>query len=123
MTQPTAYQYVKLGANLEFLRGVATASVMQTTSLAAFPNLMENLSATRYSVMRVANVVKALLIQLHEMGLQESLKTAGPFLPLVKEMEDYLVRAPTPQLAFLNDQFAERLVGLAKQVCPCGKRA
>ena len=55
MTQPTAYQYVKLGLNLEFLRGIATASVMQTTSLAAFPRLMENLSARRYSVMQVGS--------------------------------------------------------------------
>ena len=40
--QPTAYQYVKLGSNLEFLRGISTVSVMQTTSLAAWPSLMEN---------------------------------------------------------------------------------
>ena len=40
--QPTAYQYVKLGSNLEFLRGISTVSVMQTTSLAACPNLMDN---------------------------------------------------------------------------------
>ena len=34
MTQPTPYQYVKLGSNLEFLRGISSASVMQTANLA-----------------------------------------------------------------------------------------
>ncbi len=64
MRQPTTYQYVKLASNLEFLRGLATVSVIQTTSLAAFPELMENLSAQRYSVLNVVNVLKSLLVQL-----------------------------------------------------------
>ena len=62
MAQPSAYQYVKLGANLEFLRGIATASVMQTTSLAAFPELMGNLAPRRISVLQVVNVLKSLLV-------------------------------------------------------------
>jgi hypothetical protein len=60
--QPTAYQYVKLGANLEFLRGISTVSVMQTTSLAAWPSLLENLPARRYSAIRIVEAVKALLV-------------------------------------------------------------
>ena len=47
MAQPTAYQYVKLGSNLEFLRGISTVSLMQTTSLAGFPNLLDNFAPRR----------------------------------------------------------------------------
>jgi hypothetical protein len=114
--QPTAYQYVKLGANLEFLRGVCTVSIMQTTSLAAFPNLMDNLPTRRFSVVRVLEAVTAVLIQLEEMKLEQSLRIAEAFRPMVKDMEDYLRHAQKPQLARLNDPFAEQLVALAKQV-------
>ena len=116
MPQPTAYQYVKLGSHLEFLRGIATASVMQTTSLAAFPELMGNLARRRYSVLQVVNVLKALLVQLEEMGLAESLRTAETFRPMLAEMEDFLGRQAKPEVAQLNDGFAERLIGLAKQL-------
>ncbi len=47
MTQPTAYQYLKLGSNLEFLRGICSVSITQKTSLAALPNLMGNLPPYR----------------------------------------------------------------------------
>ena len=116
MTQPTPYQYVKLGSNLEFLRGISTVSVMQTTSLAAFPNLMENLPATRYSVPRVVEALKALLAQLEEMDLRQSLLASGPLRAMLKEMEDYLARVKLPQSAHLNDSFAHCLVALSKQL-------
>ena len=116
MPQPTPYQYVKLGSNLEFLRGIATVSVIQTTSLAAFPHLMDNLSVRRYSLVQVVNVLKSLLVQLEEMGLTQSLATTEPLRPMLKEMEDYLAREPKPELARLNDPFAERLVALSKQL-------
>jgi hypothetical protein len=116
MAQPTAYQYVKLGANLEFLRGISTASIMQTTSLVAFPNLMDNLPARRYPVMPVLGVLKATLVQLEEMGLEQSLRAAEPFRPMLKDMEDYLAQVAEPERAYLNDVFAERLVALAKQL-------
>jgi hypothetical protein len=116
MPQPTPYQYVKLGSNLEFLRGIATVSVMQTTSLVAFPGLMENLSAQRYSVVQVVNVMKSLLVQLEEMGLAQSLQVAEAFRPMLAEMEGYLARQAKPELAHLNDPFAERLVVLSKQL-------
>jgi hypothetical protein len=116
MAQPTAYQYVKLGANLEYLRGISTVSIMQTTSLVAFPKLMENLPAMRYSAMRVAEVLKAILVQLQEIGLEQSLRMAEAYRPMLKEIEDYLATTTAPQAAFLNDQFAERLAVLAKQL-------
>ena len=114
--QATAYQYVKLGSNLEFLRGISTASVMQTTSLAAFPNLTGNFSPRRYSVFNVVNAVKALLAQLQELGLAESLRAAEPMRPMLAAMEDYLAKQPNPQQAYLTDQYADRLVALAVQV-------
>jgi hypothetical protein len=116
MTQLTAYQYAKLGSNLEFLRGISTASIMQTTSLAGFPNLMANLPAQRFSVVRVVEGIRAVLIQLQEMGLQQALQAAEGFRPMLKEMEDYLGRAKSPEHAHLNDRFAEQLVALSKQV-------
>ncbi len=116
MTQATAYQYVKLGSNLEFLRGLSTVSVIQTTSLAAFPGLMENLSAQRYSVLHVVNVIRSLLVQLEEMGLLQSLRVADAFRPMLAEMEDYLARQAKPELAHVTDPFAERLVALSKDL-------
>jgi hypothetical protein len=116
MTQPTPYQYVKLGSNLEFLRGICTASIMQTTSLAAFPELMENLPGQRYSVLQVVGVLRSLLVQLEEMKLGQALQAAGPFRPMIQEMEGYLEGATQPDLAYLNDAFAERIVTVSKQV-------
>ena len=50
------------------------------------------------------------------MGLAQSLGAAEPFRPMLAEMEDYLARQPKPELAQLNDPFAERLVALSKQL-------
>jgi hypothetical protein len=116
MNQPTPYQYVKLGSNLEFLRGICTISIMQTTSLAAFPNLLENLPPQRYAVLRVVEAIRALLVQLEEMNLRQSLQVAEAFRPMLAEMENYLARVKTPQTAYLTDPFAQRLVGVTKHV-------
>ena len=35
---------------------------------------------------------------------------------MLKEIEDYLAQAKSPQEAVLNDPFAERLVGIAKEL-------
>ena len=116
MSQPTAYQYVKLGSNLEFLRSVSTASVMQTKSLAEFPNLMNNLAPRRYAVVEVVKVVKSLLVQLEDLGLAGSLSVAAPLRPMLGSMEDYVSRQPYPRAAYLTDSFADRLVALAVQI-------
>ena len=39
MPLPTGYQYAKLGSNLEYLRGICSASLAETISLDAFPRL------------------------------------------------------------------------------------
>jgi hypothetical protein len=114
MTQPTAYQYLKLGSNLEFLRGICSVSIMQTTSLAGLPNLMGNLPPYRYSAMRVAEVLRSLLIQLQEMGLAESLQVAEAFRPMLGQIEEYLAQVKSPQEAHLTDPFAERLVTISR---------
>ncbi len=116
MPQPTPYQYVKLGSNLEFLRGVCSVAMMQTTSLAGFPHLMANLPAGHYSVVRVVEAAKAVLIQLEELKFEKSLAAAEPFRAMLHEMEGYLGQAKTPHGAYLNDPFAERLVELSKEV-------
>ena len=116
MAAPTAYQYAKLGSNLEFLRGISSVSLMQTTSLVAFPNLLGNLPAQRYSVPNVVEVVKSLLILLEEMQLEKSLEMAEHFRPMLAQMEEYIEKTPQPNAAFLQDHFADRLVAIARQV-------
>jgi len=117
MRQPTPYQYVKLGSNLEFLRGIATVSVMQTTSLAAFPGLMENLSVQRYSVLQVVNVMKSLLVQLEGMGLAQSLQVAEAFRSMLAEMENYMAQQPKPQFAHLNDPLCRAACRFVEAAC------
>ncbi|MGO8750658.1 MAG: hypothetical protein ACLQNE_32310 [Thermoguttaceae bacterium] len=116
MSQPTLYQYVKLGSNLEFLRGLASVSMMQTTSLVAFPHLMENLPSARYSLTQVIQGLKALMIQLEEMKLLSTLAAAKAFSAMLREMEEYAARVEKPQAAYLNDQFADRLVAISENV-------
>jgi hypothetical protein len=116
MAELTAYQYVKLGSNLEYLRGISSVSIMQTGSLAAFPNLLENLPPTRYSVKHTVEVIRSLLVQLEEMQLKKSLETAEHFRPMLQQMEEYLSQTPNPDTAFLQDHFADRLVAITKAV-------
>ena len=116
MAEPTAYQYAKLGSNLEFLRGICSVSLMQTTSLVAFPNLIGNLPAQRYSVQRVVEVLKSVLIQLEEMDLKASLEIAEHYRPMLNEMDNYLGQTTNPETAFLLDHFADRLVEISKHL-------
>jgi hypothetical protein len=116
MAAPTAHQYAKLGSNLEYLRGITSVSLMQTASLVAFPNLLGNLPAQRYSVPNVVEVVKSLLILLEEMKFEKSLEMAEHFRPMLAQMEEYLETNPNPNAAFLQDHFADRLIALSKQV-------
>jgi hypothetical protein len=116
MTPATPYQYVKLGMNLEYLRGTSSVSILLGTSLVAFPHLMENLPATRYSVMKVVEVLRSLLIQLQELGLSQSLAAAEGFRPMLADMEAYVKQTPSPEAAILQDHFANKLALLAKQV-------
>ena len=122
MHQPTGYQYAKLGSNLEYLRGICSISVEETIDLATFPDLAENLPMRRYLVVNVVQVLRSLLVQLQELQIPLSCRAAEPFRPMLKEMEDYLSKSPTPRTACLNDAFAQRLVVVAKQVILAARR-
>ena len=41
---------------------------------------------------------------------------AENFRPMLAQMEEYLEKNPNPNVAFLQDHFADRLVAIAKQV-------
>jgi hypothetical protein len=116
MSQPTNCQYVKLGMNLEYLRGISSTSILLGTSLVAFPELMENLPAQRFAATKVVAVLKSLLIQLEEMRLQQTLTAAAEFRPMLAQVEAYISQQPNPGAIVLQDGFANRLASVAKQV-------
>ncbi len=108
--------YAKLGSNLEYLRGICSASLAETISLDAFPDLQENVPPQRYAVANVVEVLRSLVVQLGELQLPLSCQAARPFQPMLKEMEEFLARSPSPRTSCLNDAFAQRLIVAAKQV-------
>ena len=122
MPMPTGYQYAKLGSNLEYLRGICSASLAQTTSLNPFPDLRDNVPSRRYLVVNVVEVLRSLLVQLQELQLPLLREAAEPFRPMLKEMEDYLSVSATPRTTLLNDGFAQRLIVVAKQVILAARR-
>ena len=122
MPLPTGYQYAKLGSNLEYLRGICSASLTPTGTLAAFPDLSENVPSQRYLVANVVQVLRSLLVQLQELQLPLSSQAAAPFHPMLREMEEFLAKSPAPRAAFLNDPFAQRLIVVAKQVILAARR-
>lgn len=116
MSSPTNYQYVKLGMNLEYLRGISTATVAVTTNLDAYPDLAANLPAHRSEATKVIAVLRSLLIQLEEMDLQQSLAAATEFRRMIAQMETYISQNRAPAPIVLQDGFANKLAGVAKQV-------
>lgn len=116
MPQSTAYQYVKLGMNLEYLRGITSSSVKVTSRVVPFPDLTENLPAQRFDATKVMAVSRSLLIQLEEMGLQESLSAAEAIRPMLAQVESFINENPTSSSIVLQDGFADKLVGIAKQI-------
>ena len=122
MAMPTGYQYAKLGSNLEYLRGICSASLAPAASLAAFPELRQNVPRERYLVVNVVEVLRSLLVQLEELQLPFSCQAATPFQPMLREMEEFLAKSPTPRSTYLNDAFAERLIVAAKQVILAARR-
>ena len=107
--------YAKLGSNLEYLRGICSASLAETISLDAFPDLRENVPPQRYAVANVVEVLRS-PVQLGELQLPLSCQAARPFQPMLKEMEEFLAQSPSPRTSCLNDAFAQRLIVAAKQV-------
>ena len=111
MSQATLYQFVKLGTHLEFLRGIASVSIIPGTSLVAWPALMNNQPATRYSVMKVVEAMKAVQIQLQALGLTQSLQEASNrWDPLLAQMEAALAGSAQGAGVILRDEFANHLI-------------
>lgn len=110
MKSNALYQYIKLGMNMEYLRGVSSVSVMPADDLVKFPRLVENLPPNRYSVIRVVEVLKAVFVQLEDLGLQDTRAECEQLRPLLEQMETYLTENPNPAASFMNDGFADKLV-------------
>jgi hypothetical protein len=115
MPQLSHYQYVKLGMNLEYLRGVTSSSIKLTANLASFPELMENVPAQRFDATKVMAVIRSPLIQLEEMGLRETRSAADALAPMLTQVETYINENPTSSSIVLQDGFANKLVSVAKQ--------
>lgn len=116
MEPKSLYQYVKLGMNIEYLRGISSVSILPATSMVAFPNLTENMPAGRFAVMHVVEVFKSVQLQLEELQLPRSLAAAKELQPMLAEMEAYLATVPSPQGITLLDHFAEKIVGHTKDL-------
>ncbi|MFN0021834.1 MAG: hypothetical protein ACKVP0_26610 [Pirellulaceae bacterium] len=115
--QPTnQFQLAKLGAHVEYLRGIASVSIIPATSLVEFPQVMANQPETRFCVAKVVETIRALLLQLEEMQLTEAQAAAAPLCPMVQEMEQALAGAPNRNAITLRDHFAERIVGHARLI-------
>ncbi|MDA0285578.1 MAG: hypothetical protein O3B13_11255 [Planctomycetota bacterium] len=118
MDEKTLYQYIKLGMNLEYLNGIGTVSILLGTSMVAFPNLTMNLPGHRYPVKTVVETLRSLFAQLKDLGLEKSLATAEPALAMLQEMEQHMSKVPPERHLDikLQDRFADRLTGIARQV-------
>ena len=73
-------------------------------------------------MVNVVEVLRSLLVQLRELELPLCCQAAAPLPPMLKEMEDFLSKSPSPRTARLNDPFAQRLVVVAKQVILAARR-
>ena len=116
MAEHSMYQILKLGMNLQHLRSIASVSIIPATSLVAFPNLEENQPAVRCSVRKTVELLRAVRIQLEELGLSKTVAAMEPLEPMQKEMEEALAQAPQGGDLILRDQFANTLVEHVKNV-------
>jgi hypothetical protein len=113
---PTAYEFIKLGMNLQQLRSIASTSIFLGTSIVEFENLEENQPNVRCSVRKTVDLLKAVRIQLDEFGFTRSLEALQPIEPMQAEMEQALTQAPPGDELILRDPFANHLVGHIKNV-------
>jgi hypothetical protein len=110
MAEHSLYQILKLGMNLQHLRSIASVSIIPATSLVAFPNLEENQPAMRCSVRKTVELIRAVGIQLEELGLTKTLAALEPLEPMQKEMQEALSQAPAGGDLILRDHFANTIV-------------
>jgi len=110
MNPRTLYQFVKLGMNVEYLRGASSVSIMPARSVAAFPRLVENLPPNRYPVAKVVETIKAVMVQLEDLGFDQTRAEAEQLRPLLEQMETYLHETGEKSPSFMQDSFADKLV-------------
>lgn len=115
------YRYIKLGMNIEFLRGISSVSVMPNDELVAFPRLVGNLAPNRYAVINVVETLRSVFIQLDELDLTKTRDEARQLEPLLQQMEEYLAQNEDPTKAFMNDGFADKLVFFINELHLCLK--
>ena len=116
MAAASPADYLKLGIHLEYLRGLSSNFGLWDNRLDRFSHLRENQPAMRFSAANVVAVVKSLLAKLASLQLEQSLKDADEFRPMLAEIEEYLRQSPVRQSAFLQDHFADALVRIADKV-------
>ena len=116
MNPRTLYQFVKLGMNVEYLRGTSSVSIMPARSVAAFPRLVENLPPNRYPVAKVVETVKALMVQLEDLGFDQTRAEAEQLRPLLEQMETYLSETGEKSPSFMQDSFADKLVSCVNEL-------
>ena len=113
---PTAYEFIKLGMNVQQLRSIASASIFLGTSLVEFPNLEENQPAVRCSVRKTVELLRSVRLQLEEFGFTRTIQAMAALEPMRTEMEQALSQAPPQDELMLRDHFANALVEHMKHV-------
>ncbi len=116
MSASTASSFLKLGLNLEYLRGIASVSDLAGRNLDPFPFLRENQPSQRYAAVRVVTVLRSLFASLESLNLKKSLEVAEGFRPMLAEVETYLGKASNPDVVTLLDHFADKLIRIADDV-------
>jgi hypothetical protein len=108
--------------NVEYLRGASSVSIMPAKTLASFPRLIENLPPNRYPVRRVVETMRAIMVQLEELGFDQTRAEAEQLRPLLNQMETYLGETSDPTNAFMNDKFADKLIFFVNELLLALKR-
>ncbi len=116
MTPAHASQYLKLGINIEYLRGITSITSEARSPLLDVPYIFENQTGRRYSAIKVVAVLKSLLAILEELDLKKALDAAAEFRIMLAEVETYLGKHPNPPIVTLQDPFANTLVEVAERV-------
>lgn len=116
MSIANASRFLKLGLNLEYLRGVPCATVQTLKDLSPFPYLLENQPALRYSAKSVAAVIESLLGELKDAELPKTLAAVEDLRPMATEIEEFLQTSPAGGAdgVTLQDHFAEKIVRTAE---------
>jgi hypothetical protein len=113
---PTAYEFIKLGMNVQQLRSLSSVSIFLGTSLVEFTHLEENQPDKRCSVRKTVELLRAVLAQLDDFGFTRTLAAMQPLEPMRKEMEEALSRVPQQESLTLRDHFADKIVEHMKNV-------